>query len=265
MSPKPLRAPRSPQALRARQLRMEGTGFASQARSGFRAQKSFGGVLSPVSGKEWKSNPKTARPVAVRQAMHLVLRSSLARNERSMLLHDRTIQRVLRRLAKRFGIRLYDIANSGNHLHLILRLPHRQALTPFLKAATGLIARIVLRVERGQAWTDRPGKSSLSRGTQAVASQKNGAIQPKSRSAQPTSSGPQASSTRQVRAGFWDARPWSRIVSFGPDFKRLKDYLMLNRADLAAFARASYRSMLQEVRRMQASGLLERLPSFGFS
>jgi hypothetical protein len=261
MSPNPLRDPRSPQALRARQLRMEGTGF--------RAQKSFGGVLSPVSGKEWKSNPKSARPVAVRQAMHLVLRSSLARNERSMLLHDRTIQRVLRRLAKRFGIRLYDIANSGNHLHLILRLPHRKALTPFLKAATGLIARIVLRVERGHAWNDRPalrqghpaaprsGKSSLSRGTQAVASQKNSATQP-------TSGGPQASNTRQVRAGFWDARPWSRIVSFGPDFKRLKDYLMLNRADLAGFARASYRAMLKEVRRLQASGLLERLPSFGF-
>jgi REP element-mobilizing transposase RayT len=258
-----------PQALRARQLRMEGASF--------RTQKSFGGVLSPVSGKEWKSNPKTARPVAVRQAMHLVLRSSLARNERSMLLHDRTIQRVLRRLAKRFGIRLYDIANSGNHLHLILRLPHRQALTPFLKAATGLIARIVLRVERGHAWTDRPlhrqghattprtGKSSRSRGTEGLASQKNSATQL-------TSSGPQACSTRQTRAGFWDARPWSRIVSFGPDFKRLKDYLMLNRADLTGFAsqsplgitRTSYRAMLKEVRRLELSGILERLPSFGF-
>jgi REP element-mobilizing transposase RayT len=266
MSSGPRNAPRSPQALRARQLRMEGAGF--------RAQKSFGGVLSPVSGKEWKSNPKTARPVAVKQAMHLVLRSSLARNERSLLLHDRTIQRVLQRLAKRFGIRLYDIANSGNHLHLILRLPQRQALTPFLKAATGLIARIVLRVERGHAWTDRPAhrrgsaqrqnKSSRSKGTEALASQKNSAKQPTSNATQPTSSGPQTCSTRQVRAGFWDARPWSRIVSFGPDYKRLKDYLMLNRADLAGFARASYRQMLQEVRRLQASGILDRLPSFGF-
>jgi hypothetical protein len=224
----------------AKQLRMQGAGF--------RAQKSFGGVLSPVSGKAWQSNPKTARPVAVRQAMHLVLRSSLARSERSMLLHDRSIQRLLNRLAKRFGIRLYDIANSGNHLHLILRLPHRHALTPFLKAATGLIARLVLRVERGHAWTDRPTKSSLSKGIKALGSKTSGA--------QPS---------KASRAGFWDARPWSRIVSFGPDFKRLKDYLMLNRADLAGFTRASYREMLKEVRRLQASGALERLPSFGFS
>jgi REP element-mobilizing transposase RayT len=208
--------------MNARQLRMQAPGF--------RAQRSFGGVLSPVSGKEWKSNPKTARPVAVKQAMHVVLRSSLARNERSMLLHDRTIQRVLQRLAKRFHIRLYDIANSGNHLHLILRLPHRQALTPFLKAASGLIARIVLKVERGQARAPREARVGA----------------------------------RQTKPRFWDARPWTRIVSFGPDFKRLKDYLMLNRADLAGFTRASYRAMLKEVRRLQTSGALERLPSFGF-
>jgi REP element-mobilizing transposase RayT len=223
----------------AQQLRMQAPGF--------RAQRSFGGVLSPVSGKEWKSNPKTARPVAVKQAMHVVLRSSLARDHRSLLLHDRTIQRVLQRLAKRFHIRLYDIANSGNHLHLILRLPHREALSPFLKAATGLIARLVLKVERGQAWRERP-KHRASHTPYAVASDAN-----------------------PVR--FWDARPWTRIVSFGPDFKRLKDYLMLNRpwpacaanrADLAGFTRASYRAMLKEVRRLQATGALERLPSFGF-
>jgi REP element-mobilizing transposase RayT len=198
--------------------------------AGFRAQKSFGGVLSPVSGKEWKSNPKTARPVAVKQAMHLVLRSRFARNEHSLLVHDRALQRILQRLAKRFGIRLYDIANSGNHLHLILRLPHREALKPFIRAATGLIARLVLGVERGHKWMERPG--------------------------------PRVGVEGPTR--FWDARPWSRIVNFGPDFKRLKDYMLLNRADLAGFARTSYRAMLKEVRRLQASGELERLPSFGF-
>jgi hypothetical protein len=239
--------------------------------AGFRAQRSFGGVLSPVSGKEWGSNPKTARPVAVKQAMHVVLRSSLARDHRSLLLHDRTIQRMLQRLAKRFHIRLYDIANSGNHLHLILRLPYREALSPFLKAATGLIARLVLKVERGQAWRDRPkcraaprygatskqqassGESRLSKGHFPYGSRE---------SAKDRGSGPVASEANPVR--FWDARPWTRIVSFGPDFKRLKDYLILNRADLAGFSRASYRAMLKEVRRLQASGALERLPSFGF-
>jgi REP element-mobilizing transposase RayT len=190
--------------------------------------------------------------VAVKQAMHVVLRSSLARDHRSMLLHDRTIQRVLQRLAKRFHIRLYDIANSGNHLHLILRLPHREALSPFLKAATGLIARLVLKVERGHAWQDRP-KCRLSRGHFPYGSRE---------SAKARGSGPVASDANPVR--FWDARPWTRIVSFGPDFRRLKDYLMINRADLAGFTRASYRAMLKEVRRLQASGALERLPSFGF-
>jgi hypothetical protein len=228
--------------------------------AGFRAQRSFGGVLSPVSGKEWKSNPKTARPVAVKQAMHVVLRSSLARDHRSLLLHDRTIQRVLQRLAKRFHIRLYDIANSGNHLHLILRLPHREALSPFLKAATGLIARLVLKVERGQAWLDRPKhrpECRLPKGQFPDGSRSSGAQLPK-RNNDSTA----ASTANPVR--FWDARPWTRIVAFGPDFKRLKDYLMINRADLAGFARTSYRAMLKEIRRLQASGALDRLPSFGF-
>ncbi|NUJ57979.1 transposase, partial [Cobetia marina] len=85
-------------------------------------------------------------------------------------LHHRNADRVetiVRGLAKRKGIRLYHFVNVGNHLHLVLKIDRKQlrvgrdAFQSFIRAATGLIARHVLRAERGSAkqmkfWQARP-------------------------------------------------------------------------------------------------------------
>ena len=53
------------------------------------------------------------------------------------------VQKILRRFALRYGIRVYEFANAGNHLHLLVRAKCRLALQNFLRVFAGLVARRV--------------------------------------------------------------------------------------------------------------------------
>lgn len=165
--------------------------------------RDFGGSLA-------KGNPKTARPIAVRAPMHFVFRSTLATGRRSFLNFDRKIQALIRTQASRFSVRVYDIANAGNHLHCLFLITTRRTFAAFMSAITGLIARMVVRAERGRAW-------------KLTALQK-----------------------------FWDARPFSRILTWGRDYRRCRKYLAINRVEMRAFDRLSAREI---VKRMSAGGL----------
>ena len=107
------------------------------------------------------SNPKLKRPITTQRSMHLVLRSSMARGELSLLKKQRAIDKILTAQAKRFGVQVYKQANGGNHLHLIVLPRSRIGFQSFLRSVTGLVARLILGVERGRAkglrfWDQRP-------------------------------------------------------------------------------------------------------------
>src|SRR6476620_9909705 len=139
-----------------------------------KAKLAFGGAAQ-------KGNPKTARTIVTRQAMHVVIRSSLAKGQYSFLGKAQRIETLLKKQAEAFGVRLYDVANAGNHLHLVLRAHSARMFKGFLRAITGLLARLVLGAERGSPWK---GKR------------------------------------------FWDARPFTRIVAWGRDYKLLLYFLL---------------------------------------
>lgn len=201
----------------------------------FKKKLAFGGSQS-------RGNPKTARPVVTNQALHITLRSTHARGRGSFLYQARSVERILRRQAEIFGIRLYDFANAGNHLHLLLRTPTRRALQGFLRAVSGLIARLVLGCEKGAPWRVDLEYEGLAPKREKFASGRR-------------SPGP-------ARMQFWDARPHSRIVSWGPDYNDVKNYLEVNRLETKGFDRLTARDLLAEVKhRTQAS----RLRAFGFS
>jgi REP element-mobilizing transposase RayT len=84
--------------------------------------------------------------------MHLVLRSSQARGERSFLRPGRArlIERLVRKQAREKGVRIYRFANSGNHLHLLVLPRSRRDYRAFVRAISGLIARLALGAERGR-------------------------------------------------------------------------------------------------------------------
>jgi REP element-mobilizing transposase RayT len=123
----------------------------------FNVKRSFGGSLL------CNSNAKTARPISTKESMHIVLRSSLAKGIYSMLKNDKAkrIRQAVDAQAKRFHIKIYEFANVGNHLHILVKASHRQLFKSFLRAISGLIARITLGVEKGSAkgikfWDQRP-------------------------------------------------------------------------------------------------------------
>lgn len=152
--------------------------------------KQFGGKFLK------NSNPKIARPISTKKAMHVVLRSSIAKNELSFLSYKRRakIEKTILKQAKLFNIKVYKLAINGNHIHLLIKLYFRDSYSKFIRAVTGLIARITLGIERG--------KAKLQRGC-----------------------------TRLRK--FWDYRPFTRIVEWARDFNIAKEYVIQNLLEAA--------------------------------
>lgn len=139
---------------------------------------------------------KTARPIDPKQALHVVMRSSQAQGERSMLHpnHCGTIHRFTEKLATMWGVRLYRYANVGNHIHLLIKVPSRAVWQRFSRELAGGIAVIVTGARKGDAI------------------------------ARPRSGDRPESALR----GFWDGLVFTRIVSFGRDYENMKRYLVKN-------------------------------------
>jgi REP element-mobilizing transposase RayT len=94
---------------------------------------------------------KIARPLCAKKPLHIVLRSSRARREWSMLRPSFAgrIAHTLRRLARRHDVRLYRYANVGNHIHILGQARSRKAFQAFLRGFAGVTARIVTGARRG--------------------------------------------------------------------------------------------------------------------
>ncbi|MGK5084420.1 transposase [Bdellovibrionota bacterium FG-1] len=140
-------------------------------------------------GDHTKGKRKEIRPVDPKQALHVVLRSSRARGELSMLhpRHCDPIQHFTQKLARRWGVRLYRYANVGNHIHLLIQVPSRAVWKRFLRELAGGIAIIVTGAKKGAAL--RPNETGR---------------------------------------GFWDHLAFTRIVHFGRDFTGIGRYLIKN-------------------------------------
>lgn len=118
--------------------------------------KCFGGSLQT-------SHPKVKRPLSKKQTIHLVLKSEHAMGSRSMLQKRNStfIEQLIKEKAQRCCIRIYHFVNVGNHLHLVIKLDDLKGFAPFIRAITGIIARHVLKAQRGAAqglkfWVARP-------------------------------------------------------------------------------------------------------------
>jgi hypothetical protein len=103
-------------------------------------------------GASTKGRRKLERPLSKKRPLHLVLKSDKAKGQLSFLaVKNRTwVQQLLYSKAKRFGVKISDYANVGNHLHLKVRIGNRHAFQQFLKSVTTLIARHVTGARRGR-------------------------------------------------------------------------------------------------------------------
>lgn len=171
------------------------------------------------------SHPKTKRIFSPKLPLHVVLKSSQAKGVRSFLRFSREIAHILARQASRHQIRLQQVANAGNHIHLLLEAPSRNHLSAFLRAVSGRIAQKVLGAQTYQANSDEP-------------------------------------------RSFWDARPFSRIVSRGCDHRNVARYLGMNSTEMTGLSRSGTHQVFAEIQDALRRGLIRRTPGLvaaGFS
>lgn len=105
--------------------------------------KAYGGDLL----KKHKAR-QSGRPLDTRNSMHFVLRSTQAKGEWSFRRHQNEIRKIIERFAIKFGVRLFSMANVGNHLHLHLQLTNRFAYDGFIRAISSAIMMRVTGISR---------------------------------------------------------------------------------------------------------------------
>lgn len=87
---------------------------------------------------------RSRRPLSTKEPIHLTLRSDLARGQRSLLRHRPLIEKTLKKASARFGVRVYEKAICGNHLHLLVYGKTRLGLQNFFRVVAGHIAQGIL-------------------------------------------------------------------------------------------------------------------------
>jgi REP element-mobilizing transposase RayT len=95
---------------------------------------------------------KEARPLDPKRPLHLVLRSEVARGDRSMQAHSKRvhfIENTLYSQAKKYRIKIHRFSNNGNHLHILLSFKTKPEFQNFLRVFAGKIAQRILNAQRG--------------------------------------------------------------------------------------------------------------------
>ncbi len=171
-------------------------------------KKFFGGAL--LHGRR-----KSLRPLTSKDAIHFVLRSSFATGKDSFL-HTRNrkvIDAILTKFAKKFAVRIYQRSINSNHIHLLLKITNRVLYRAFIKAISGKIASHVMGQKSFKLFCK--ARELLERGD-GFKSQGNGL-------------------KAKLQQRFWQLRPFSRILSWGRDFKICAKYLKQNTLEAFGF------------------------------
>ncbi|MGE0525895.1 MAG: transposase [Bdellovibrionales bacterium] len=126
--------------------------FSFSDRSFSRVGDCFGGSLLK------NSHAKRARPLNSKLPLHIVLRA-----RRGGMRLPRTfaeISDIIVSTARKYGVRIYEQANVGNHVHLLVRIGKVWLWAAFIRELTGRIARAMIVAgvaARGERfWKCRP-------------------------------------------------------------------------------------------------------------
>ena len=207
------------------------------------SRKFFGGAL--LHGKR-----KSMRPLSSKDAIHFVLRSQWAMGQDSFLAmrNRKAIERIINRFALKFGVRIYQQAVNSNHIHLILRITNRILYRSFIKAVSGKIASHVMGEKSFKIFSKSRHKTAakiLSEASVPQSSQTESTQKPKG------GDGVQDphkafKAMPLLSLTFWQFRPFSRVISWGSDFKTCVKYVKQNILEALGFvpykARKNYYS-----------------------
>lgn len=177
---------------------------------------------------------KSVRPLSSKDSIHFVLRSNWARGKDSFLAprNCKIINNIITRFAKKFGVRIYERSINGNHIHLLLKITNRPLYRAFIKAVSGKIASHVMgeqsfllfREARDHLYENRIYEDHI-----------YGNRINRDHNSEQTSERGDGATAAQKTQSFWEFRPFSRIVSWGRDFKTCVNYLKQNVLEALGF------------------------------
>jgi REP element-mobilizing transposase RayT len=111
-------------------------------------------------GHSFKTNAKSKRPISSKLPIHLVMRTDGRKFSMRKPKAFRLVDEIVYRTAEKHRVRIYEFANVGNHLHLLLKLPNVQAWAKFIRELSGRIAQEMQDLkgpEKGQKfWIFKP-------------------------------------------------------------------------------------------------------------
>lgn len=190
-------------------------------------KKFFGGALL------YKKR-KSQRPLSRKEAIHLVLRSPWAMGQDSFLAkrNQFAIKQILGRFGKKFGVRIYQQAINSNHLHLLLRITNRQLYRAFIKAIAGQIASHVMGQQSFLLFS--ASRMKLNTNNRRI---REGCAGDGSKVSATAIAGDGSWCTTPAESltGFWEFRPFSRVVNWGRDFKICLAYVKQNVLEALGF------------------------------
>lgn len=123
----------------------------------FESQRDFAPRRLAHGGSVSKGRRKLARPLASKKPVHLVLKSSCAKGQLSLLgpRHRLGVDQTIRRWARHFAVTLHFFENMGNHLHIVVSFPRRANFQKFLKTIAAQIAKLVTGARKGHPFGKR--------------------------------------------------------------------------------------------------------------
>ena len=174
----------------------------SQVKMFGKEKSDYGGRL--LNTRKGRSCP---RPVAVKNSMHLVLRSSKAVEQWSFKKkgNEAKVVHLIKKFSKKYGVKIHSFANVGNHLHFHLKLSSRYTYAPFIRALTASIAMAVTGMSRWNKLNSRELSNKFK---------------------------------------FWDYRPFSRIIETFREFLSLSYYIRINELEGIGCSRVEAKMIL---------------------
>jgi REP element-mobilizing transposase RayT len=112
----------------------------------------FGSARTEQGGSLSSGKRKTARPLTTKRPLHIVMKSSKAYGKFSFLnsRNSPKMIKIIKQTAAKFHIQLYRLANSGNHLHLLIQGHQHKDIQNFLRTAAAFISRKVTGATKGK-------------------------------------------------------------------------------------------------------------------
>lgn len=113
--------------------------------------QAFGGALLK------KAKNRTSRPISTKHSMHLVLRANYKPKLGGFLSlqNKKIVEKVLAKLAAKYGVKIQQLAINTNHIHILLKLSNRYTYAAFIRSLTGTIAIQISKANKFKSLTKK--------------------------------------------------------------------------------------------------------------